>query len=136
MPKGLTEKLTGTPEGMRLYQQERAILEVTELICQLMQEQGVTRAELAKRLGRTKGHVSQLLDGGRNMTIQTVSDLLVALGHAIHFQEGPLQATISSCPMLSYVDLASWGEHSGSWPENVGVRLDHTPCEPARKMAV
>ena len=63
MANTLTEKLTGTAEGMRLYQQERAILEVTELVCRLMDEQGVTRPELARRLGRTKGYIDRLLDG-------------------------------------------------------------------------
>ena len=75
----LTEKLTKTAEGMRLYQQERAILEVTELICQLMDEQNVSRAELARRLDRTKGYITQLLDGRANMTVRTISDVFAAL---------------------------------------------------------
>src|SRR3974377_1125834 len=77
--KTLIEKLTATPEGMRLYQQERAIQEATDLICEIMEEDGVSRAELARRLGKTKGYITQLLDGRTNMTVRTLSDVLSVL---------------------------------------------------------
>jgi len=96
----LIERLTATPEGMRLYQQERALQEVTDLICQMMDEQNVSRAELAKRLGTTKGYVTQLLDGRTNMTIRTISDVFAALRRAVHFQDGPLSATTDAKPFL------------------------------------
>ena len=54
------ERLTSTPKGKRLLEQERLILQVTEFIVQLMQEQNVTRTELARRLGKSKGWISQL----------------------------------------------------------------------------
>lgn len=86
----LFERLTETPEGMRLFQQERAIFELTELVCELMAEQRVSRSVLASRLGKSKGYITQLLDGRTNMTVRTASDVLHALGRAIHFQDGPL----------------------------------------------
>lgn len=98
----LTERLTESREGMRLYQQERAILEVTELICQLMDEQEVSRSELARCLGTSKGYVTQLLDGRTNMTIRTISDVFTALNRALHFQEGPLRVTVSQAPILAF----------------------------------
>lgn len=82
----LTEKLTETAEGMRSYQQERAILEVTELVCQLMDEQGVTRRELAKRLGRTKGYIDRLLNGRAGMTVRVISDVFTALDRSMCFR--------------------------------------------------
>ena len=90
MANTLTEKLTGTAEGMRLYQQECAILEVTELVCQLMDEQGVTRAELANRLGRTKGYIDRLLDGRAGMTVRTISDVFTALDRSVCFRAAQL----------------------------------------------
>ncbi|MFH0983411.1 MAG: helix-turn-helix transcriptional regulator [Planctomycetota bacterium] len=96
MAQTLTAKLTATAEGMRLYQQERAILEVTELLCQIMDEDDVSRAELARRMGKTKGYVTQLLDGRANMTIRTISDVFCALNRGVHFQDGPLRATVGS----------------------------------------
>jgi transcriptional regulator with XRE-family HTH domain len=88
------ERFTKDAEAMRLFQQERVILEVTERICELMDEKGVSRTELAERLGKTKGHVSQLLDGSRNLTLRTLADVFTALGEAVHLQHGSLQATV------------------------------------------
>ena len=112
----LTEKLTKTDEGMRLYQQERAILEVTELLCQVMEEDDVSRAELARRLAKTKGYITQLLDGRANMTIRTISDVFTALERAVHFQDGPLSATVSPSPTLSISEGFTWEEHAHDWP--------------------
>jgi transcriptional regulator with XRE-family HTH domain len=119
MAKTLTEKLTKTVEGMRLYQQERAILEVTELVCQLMDEQGMSRSELAKRLSRTKGYITQLLDGRANMTVRTISDVFTALDRAVHFQEGPVSATVSPSPTITLYEDADWGQPKAEWPENM-----------------
>ncbi len=69
-----------TDDEIRLFTQEKTIVEVTEMICALMQQMGVTKSELASRLGKTKGFVSQLLDGESNMTLRTVSDVLFAMG--------------------------------------------------------
>lgn len=82
----LTEKLTKTAEGMRLYQQERAILEVTEFVCRLMDDQGVSRPELARRLGRTKGYIDRFLDGRVGMTVRVVSDVFTALDRSVRFR--------------------------------------------------
>lgn len=65
----------------RLLAQEDLILEATELISELLADQDVSRKELAERLGQSKGHVSQLLSGQRNMTLRTLSDLAFTLGH-------------------------------------------------------
>ena len=58
---------------------EELILEVTEALTQAMAAAGVTRAELARRLGSTRGHVSQLLAGGRNLTLGTIAEIADAL---------------------------------------------------------
>lgn len=114
MGETLTERLTKTPEGMRLYQQERAIQELTDLVCELMDEQGVSRSELARRLGRTKGYITQLLDGRANMTVRTISDVFTALDRAVHFQEGPLNVTVSTGPTISLVSGMDWLQNEAS----------------------
>jgi transcriptional regulator with XRE-family HTH domain len=88
----LTEELTSTPDALRLYQQERAILDVTELICELMERENTSRSKLARRLGRTKGYITQMLDGRTNMTIRTVADVMTALGFSVRVQADPLEA--------------------------------------------
>lgn len=63
----------------KLYQQEKLIVEVTEVISQLMKSHNISKAALAKRMNTTKSNVTQLLDGSTNMTLRTISDILWAL---------------------------------------------------------
>lgn len=63
----------------RLVRQEELILDVTESLTAALEHAGVTRAELARRLGRSPGFVSQLLGGGRNLTLRTIADISTAL---------------------------------------------------------
>ena len=63
----------------RLVRQEELILDVTERLTVELLQAGVTKAELARRLGRTPGFVSQVFGGGRNLTLRTISDIAVAL---------------------------------------------------------
>jgi len=70
-------------EFRRLFAQEDLILEVTETICELLDNEKVSRKELADRLGKSKGFISQLLNGGRNLTLRTVADILHVLGYRI-----------------------------------------------------
>ncbi|MDD9979877.1 MAG: helix-turn-helix transcriptional regulator [Gammaproteobacteria bacterium] len=63
----------------RLVRQEELILDVTETLTQALDHAGVTRAELARRLGRSPGFVSQVFGGGRNLTLRTIADIAAAL---------------------------------------------------------
>lgn len=64
----------------RLVRQEEFILEVTEALAKAMKSSGCSKAELAKRLGVTRGLVSQIMAGGKNLTLRTVADVAAALG--------------------------------------------------------
>ncbi len=64
----------------RLIDQEEFILDVTETIAQEMEEQQLLQKDLADRLGKSKSHVSQMLGGGRNLTLRSISDIASALG--------------------------------------------------------
>ncbi|MBF0175896.1 MAG: helix-turn-helix transcriptional regulator [Magnetococcales bacterium] len=44
-----------------------------------MKENGITRAELADRLGKSESFVSQVLSGHRNMTLETLADIAYTL---------------------------------------------------------
>jgi transcriptional regulator with XRE-family HTH domain len=76
----------------RSVEQETLILDATELICSVMEEAGMSRQELAKRLGKSKGFVSQLLSGRRNMTLRTLGDVMYSLGHRFELSAAPLAA--------------------------------------------
>jgi antitoxin component HigA of HigAB toxin-antitoxin module len=80
--KTLLEEYLEDPEA-RLMAQEELILEVTETLCELLEKEKVSRKELAERLGKSKGFISQLLNGGRNLTLRTVADILHVLGYRV-----------------------------------------------------
>jgi transcriptional regulator with XRE-family HTH domain len=94
----------------RLVAQESLILETTEEICRILNSENITRSELAKRLGKSKGFVTQVLSGERNMTLHTMADFAFALGH--HFQVQAIRdkasrsADACSPPSRSHVPLA------------------------------
>jgi transcriptional regulator with XRE-family HTH domain len=78
-------------EFRRLFAQEDLIMEVTETLCELLEKEKISRKELADRLGKSKGFISQLLNGGRNLTLRTVADILHVLGYRAYltpFKEG------------------------------------------------
>lgn len=73
----------------RLVRQEELILDVTERLTEALSEKGVTKAELARRLGRTPGFVSQVFGGGRNLTLRTIADIATALSFRPSFELAP-----------------------------------------------
>jgi transcriptional regulator with XRE-family HTH domain len=69
-----------------MYAQEGLILEVAEQVWAALERRGVSKQELAQRLGTGKSHVTQVLNGGRNMTLRTLSDIAEALNQRVHVQ--------------------------------------------------
>lgn len=63
----------------KLVAEELLIAEVTEAIWEAMEDAHTSKTELAQRMGATKGHVSQVLSGSRNMTLRTLADICHAL---------------------------------------------------------
>lgn len=64
----------------RSYQRDDLIVNVTEDLLVAMEDLNISKTELAKRLSKSKAYVSQILDGSRNMTLSTLSDICFALG--------------------------------------------------------
>jgi len=77
------DKYLEDPEFAKLMARGDLIMEVTETLCELLENEKITRKELANRLGKSKGFVSQLLGGGRNLTLRTVADILYVLGYKV-----------------------------------------------------
>lgn len=86
----LLGKPTKTPEGRRLYEQERTILELTELICEELEKQDVSRSLLAGRIDRLLPDLDGLLDGRYLLTVATASHIFAALDCSLHFSVSPL----------------------------------------------
>lgn len=94
-------------ENRRLLRQEELILAVTEALSESLLEKGITKRELAERLGKSKGFVSQLFAGGRNLTLRTVADLADALDSRITVQVVPV-STGQSIQIGTLGNAASW----------------------------
>lgn len=69
-----------SPRKRRLLREEQLILQVGEAMAELLESEGVSRTELGRRLGKTKGFVSQILAGDKNLTLRTIADVCDALG--------------------------------------------------------
>src|SRR6185437_7254082 len=76
-------------ENRALYQQEELLLEVTELLASVMEDNNVSKAELARRIGKSKAFVTQCLCGSQNLTLRTLADLFLALGYRMQLGAVP-----------------------------------------------
>jgi transcriptional regulator with XRE-family HTH domain len=77
-------------DARRAYEEELLYGEATDTIQGLLVTSGISRQELARRLGVSPGRVSQILSGRENLTLRTLASLAWALG---------LKATLSIQPM-------------------------------------
>lgn len=115
------KKLEQDDEGRRILEQERLILEVTEAIATLLQEQEVSRAELARRIGKSPAFVTKLLRGDNNFTLRTLSDVFFAMERAAHLSIGDIGDGAILCagpaPKPLRLDSTAWGRQRGVWAE-------------------
>lgn len=82
--KDLRDKAAeGDPRYAAAVAEELLIVEAHELIVKLLEREGVTRTELARRLGVSQAFVSHVLSGERNMTLRTLASFAHALGYRI-----------------------------------------------------
>jgi len=90
------------------FQFERLVVDLTEEICQAMQDQGISRSELAKRLGKSKAWITKLLRGDQNMTLKTVVTVLWELGQTLNVDVQPyleLSESVSDVMTVSDRDV-------------------------------
>jgi transcriptional regulator with XRE-family HTH domain len=74
---------------------EEMLALVTQLTNEInwhVRERGLTRADLAARMGVSPGRVSQILGGGENLTLRTLAALSTALDARFDIQLSALKA--------------------------------------------
>jgi transcriptional regulator with XRE-family HTH domain len=64
----------------RAYAREELVYNIAEDLLIIMEDNGINKLELSRRLGKSKSYVTQVLSGSRNMTLSTFSDICFALG--------------------------------------------------------
>jgi transcriptional regulator with XRE-family HTH domain len=68
------------------------VTRLTNEISWYMRERGLSRADLAARMGVSPGRVSQILSGGENLTLRTLAALSTALDARFGLELTPLKA--------------------------------------------
>ncbi len=86
--KAMFEEVEKRPD----YWAELAMLDFSEDVLDAMRAQSVTRAELARLLGTSPGHVTRLLSGSSNLTLATMSKMAFVLGLELRTTLVPMQA--------------------------------------------
>lgn len=79
----------------KLFAQEGLLVEATDEVCRVMNKQRVNKTDLAHLMGCSKAHVTMVLNGNRNMTLRTLSDLAGALGYEVRVRLIPRPETKS-----------------------------------------
>ena len=72
-----------TREGRRFDARERLIFDITEDLCRIMEDKGVSKSELARRTGVSQAYITKILRDGSSFTLGKVSDLFFALGYEV-----------------------------------------------------
>ena len=85
------QRLRDTEEGRKMLMQERVLLEANEGMCLLMEQQAISKAELAKRMGVSPAYITKVLRGSNNFTLRKLSDAFFDLGHSVHIGYKPLR---------------------------------------------
>jgi len=72
------------------YWAEGSIVEFTEALWARMEEEKVSRAELARRLGTSKAYVTKVLGGNANFTLYSLAKLALAVGGKVRVSIEPI----------------------------------------------
>lgn len=89
----------------KLIAREELIYNLTEDLLVLLEDKGVTKAELAKKLGKSRSYVTQLLSGSRNMTLGTLSDICYELN-----AKPVVRILPNGAKLLAYEQEPTWQE--------------------------
>lgn len=105
---------------------EGAILEVTEELYRKMEELGLTKSELARRVGTSPAYVTKVFRGDANFTLKTIVKFARALESDVRFHLAPHRS------ITYWFDDVSWTPRSS--PERYSATV-HRPTEPAKRQA-
>lgn len=83
------EALMEDPEFRKLLAIESLVAEAAESIARMMAERHLSKADLARRLKKSRSWVTQLLSGETNMTVRTLAEVMYALDGEVTFHIQP-----------------------------------------------
>ena len=88
-------------ENARLLRQEGLLIETAHRLCEALESLGISRSELAKRLGTSRANITQLLGGRRNLTLKSLSDIAYNLGCEVSLDLRPVEYESSMPNVIS-----------------------------------
>ncbi len=91
MNKGHYYKLIELFGDGREMAEEGLILDVSQQLFEVMEDEGITKAELASRLDCSKAYITKLLRGPSNMTLRKVAEVFFALGRVLKLKAVPAE---------------------------------------------
>lgn len=89
--EALREKINAA-RGTFDYRLEKILLQLGEDICLLMEQQRLSRTQLAERMGVSPAYITKILSGNPNLTIKSLLKLADAMGKELTLQFAPRAA--------------------------------------------
>ena len=71
------------------YRTELLLIELNDQICAQMERTGMSRADLARKLGVSRAAVTRMLNGSPNMTLKKLVTVALALGVQVSVELRP-----------------------------------------------
>jgi transcriptional regulator with XRE-family HTH domain len=112
------KKLTGAERFANLVKKQKrdgslqidmAKLELSEQVFQIMENKGMSEAELARRLKVSRAYVNKILQGSTNFTIETLVKIGIALDSKFTFEfvEEDSEEDIPEAKAVDLLELSS-----------------------------
>lgn len=70
-------------ENRKILAREELIFQITDAICAIMEKKGVTKYEIAQKLGLSKRRIDSVLNCNRYTTVSDISDIAYVLGFEV-----------------------------------------------------
>lgn len=74
------DELMSDPEFRKMLAVETLVVTASDVIARLMSAQNLSKADVARRLGKSRPWVTQLLNGKANVTVRTLAEVAFELG--------------------------------------------------------
>jgi Predicted transcription regulator containing HTH domain len=68
---------------------EAALAVAQAVICNAMDAAGMSRADLARKMGKKRPYITRILSGKHNLTVKTLAQALEATGHILFLSYVP-----------------------------------------------
>lgn len=88
MPR-TAQSFTPLDKYVRLSNRARLLEEVSHGLTMLLRASGKNKAWLARTLGVSPAHISQILEGSHNFTLEALADITLAFGVGAHVRWSP-----------------------------------------------